>query len=116
MSHRATNYRVTQRVAQIVSDPDVLDGEPRIEGRRISVRQVVAFVEEADMDAKTVADRYDLDVADVYAALTYYHSHPAVMSAVKRRLRERETSARGEGAVSLGELRSETESPAPGGE
>ncbi len=107
---------MTHRVASIVSDPDVLDGEPRIEGRRISVRQLVELVEDADMSAQTIADRYDLDVADVYAALTYYHSHPEVMSAVERRLREREASARGQGAVSLGELRSETESPTAGGE
>jgi hypothetical protein len=29
-------------------------------------------------------DRRDLDVADVYRALTYYHDHPDEMRAVER--------------------------------
>lgn len=56
--------------------------EPHIEGRRISVRQVYALVEERGVDPEAVADRYDLDVADVYHALAYYHDHPREMSAV----------------------------------
>ena len=57
--------------------------EPHIAGRRISVRQVYALVEERDVDPETVADRYDLDVADVYHALAYYHDHPREMSDIK---------------------------------
>ncbi|MBP1921905.1 uncharacterized protein (DUF433 family) [Halorubrum alkaliphilum] len=53
--------------------------EPHIRGRRISVRQVYALVEEYDEDPEAVADRYDLDVADVYHALAYYHDHPRNM-------------------------------------
>lgn len=43
--------------------------EPHIAGHRVSVRQVYALVEERGVDPETVADRYDLDVADVYHAL-----------------------------------------------
>ena len=57
--------------------------EPHIAGRRISVRQVYALVEERDVDPEAVADRYDLDVADVYHALAYYHDHPREMSDVE---------------------------------
>lgn len=57
--------------------------EPHITGRRISVRQVYALVEERDVDPETVADRYDLDVADVYHALAYYHDHPREMNDVE---------------------------------
>ena len=67
-----------QRVAH-----DLL-GEPHIRGRRISVRQVAALVEERETDPETVADRFDLDVADVYHALAYYHDHPGEMQAVER--------------------------------
>lgn len=56
--------------------------EPHITGRRISVRQVYALVEERGVDPETVSDRYDLDVADVYHALAYYHDHPREMSDV----------------------------------
>lgn len=68
--------RATRRVAH-----DLLS-EPHIAGRRISVRQVHALVEERGVDPEVVADRFDLDVADVYHALAYYHDHPAEMSDV----------------------------------
>ena len=58
--------------------------EPHIRGRRISVRQVYALVEESGEDPEAVADRYDLDVADVYHALAYYHDHPREMRDVEQ--------------------------------
>jgi uncharacterized protein (DUF433 family) len=60
-----------------------LMSEPHITGRRISVRQVYALVEERDVDPEAVADRYDVDVADVYHALAYYHDHPREMSDIE---------------------------------
>ena len=56
--------------------------EPHIVGRRVSVRQMYAPVEEHDVDPETVADRYDLDVADVYRVLAYYHD-PREMNGVE---------------------------------
>ena len=96
---------MAQQTARIVKDDGVMGGEPHIAGHRISVRQVADWVEESDLSAKTVADRYDLDIADVYRALTYYHEHPGEMAAVRRRRREREQRARESGAKTLGELR-----------
>lgn len=96
---------MAQQTTQIVCDPDVLHGEPRIEGRRVSVRQIAEWIEEAGLAARTVADRQGLDVADVYAALAYYHSHPDEMAAVDRRVRAHERAAREQGAVTLSELR-----------
>jgi uncharacterized protein (DUF433 family) len=61
-----------------------LMGEPHIRGRRISVRQVYALVEERSENPEAVADRYDLDVADVYHALAYYHDHPREMREVEQ--------------------------------
>lgn len=58
---------------------ELLD-EPHVAGRRISVRQIYALVEERGADPETVADRFDLDVADVYRALAYYHDHPREMT------------------------------------
>lgn len=75
---------MASRQTGIVSDDDVMGGEPRIEGRRISVRQVSELVEDSGVPAETVADRYDLDVGDVYRALAYYHDHPAEMAQVER--------------------------------
>jgi uncharacterized protein (DUF433 family) len=98
---------MSQQTTRIVRDDDVMGGEPRIEGHRISVRQVADWVEEAELSAKTVADRYDLDIADVYRALTYYHEHPGEMAAVQRRRRERISAARERGMKTLSELREE---------
>lgn len=57
--------------------------EPHIRDRRVSVRQVYALVEERGENPEAVADRYDLDVADVYHALAYYHDHPREMRDVE---------------------------------
>lgn len=61
-----------------------LISEPHIRGRRVSVRQVSALVEERGEGPEAVADRYDLDVADVYHALAYYHDHPREMHTVEQ--------------------------------
>jgi uncharacterized protein (DUF433 family) len=70
--------RDTRRIA---SD---LMGEPHIRGRRVSVRQVSALVESRGEDPEAVADRYDLDMVDVYHALAYYHDHPREMREIER--------------------------------
>ncbi|MDS0473523.1 hypothetical protein [Natrinema sp. 1APR25-10V2] len=41
--------------------------------------------EDVDEDTKTVADWFDLDDADVYRALVYYHDHPREMKEVERK-------------------------------
>lgn len=55
---------------------DLLD-EPHLAGRRIPVLTIVERVEGRGLDPRTVATRHHLDVAEVYAALLYYHEHPA---------------------------------------
>jgi len=59
--------------------------EPHVEGRRITVRYIHSRVEGRGLDPRTVADRHDLDVADVYQALAYYHDHPREMDQVRER-------------------------------
>lgn len=77
-----------QERARIVKTPEVLDGEPRVAGRRISVRFIRERVEGRGLDPQTVADRHDLDVADVYRALAYYHEHPGEMATLEREREE----------------------------
>ncbi|MFB6193659.1 MAG: DUF433 domain-containing protein [Halobaculum sp.] len=74
--------------ARIVATDDTLGGKPRIDGRRIGVFTIHEWVEGRGLDPQTVADRHDLDVADVYRALAYYHDHPGEMAAIRER-RER---------------------------
>lgn len=98
---------MAQRAARIVRDDDVMGGEPRIEGRRVTVLRIRDLVEERGLPADEVADMHDLDVADVYAALTYFYEHPDEMEAVRERRRELEADARDAGAKTIGELRAD---------
>lgn len=41
------------------------------------------WVEERGFGSQSVADRFDLDLADVYAVLTYYHENPAEMKSLR---------------------------------
>jgi uncharacterized protein (DUF433 family) len=79
---------MSQMARQIVRN---LHDEPHLEGRRITVQFIKEQVEERGLEPKTVADRHDIAVADVYRALTYYYDHPEEMRAVEQ---ERETAVR----------------------
>jgi len=89
-----------QKSRRVVTTDDVLAGEPRIEGRRISVRFIHECVEGRGLDPRTVADRHDLDVADVYYALAYYHDHPNEMATLEaERKRIIKESAEDDGVI-----------------
>jgi uncharacterized protein (DUF433 family) len=75
--------QVARRIVQELHD------EPHPEGRRITVQFIKTQVEDRGLDPRTVADRHDIDMADVYRALTYYHDHPEEMRAIER---QRETA------------------------
>ncbi|MFC7154154.1 DUF433 domain-containing protein [Halomarina halobia] len=62
-------------------ESDIHD-KPHIEGSRITVQYVHSRVEERGLRPETVADRHNLDLADVYAALAYYHRNPEEMRRV----------------------------------
>lgn len=96
---------MARRAARIVRSEDILHDEPRIEGRRVGVRQLQSLVEDHGLTAVEVADRLDLRVADVYAALTYYHDHPKEMAEIEAE-RERRVDESAANAPSLEDLRS----------
>lgn len=52
--------------------PGLLGGKPHILGRRISVRDIVIWHEHFGHSVDEISSNYDLDLAQVYAALTYY--------------------------------------------
>lgn len=62
-------------ITYIVSDPEILGGMKSIAGTRIAVNHVVSFVETGQTPSE-IAENYDLTLAQVYAALAYYHAHP----------------------------------------
>lgn len=83
----------------ITATPSVLDGVPRIEGRRLGVYTVATQVADEGRDPTAVADRYDLPVDAVEAAVAYYHSHPEEMAAVEAARREQLVRAQADPAV-----------------
>ena len=61
--------------AHIEITPNVMGGKPRIAGHRISVQDIAIWHEEMGQTVEQIASDYNLSVADVYAALAYYHDH-----------------------------------------
>ncbi len=68
----------------ITSDPDVLGGEPRIDGTRVGVRHVATRVIEADQTPAYVGDQLDLSMAAVHEALSYYYANVEEIRAIRR--------------------------------
>lgn len=83
-------------MTEIVRTEGVMGGQPRIEGRRISVLQIVEWIHEEGMEPETVATEFDLDLADVYRALTYYYDNLDEMDRWRTRRDERRRESREE--------------------
>jgi uncharacterized protein (DUF433 family) len=67
---------VSLSVEHIAKTPDTCGGRPRIAGTRIRVQDVVFWHEQRGMPPEQiVADYPHLTLADVHAALAYYHDH-----------------------------------------
>jgi len=65
----------------LASSPDVCEGRLRIEGTRITVNQIVTLYKHG-YNAELIADRYpNLTMAQVHAALAYYHANQAEIEA-----------------------------------
>lgn len=71
---------VSQTLDQrITTQPGVLGGKPCLAGRRIAVAHIVHWHEREGQRAEEIASAYDLDLADVYAALAYYFANREAM-------------------------------------
>ena len=56
-------------------DPAVSGGKPRIKGHRITVQNIVVWHERMGKSADEIASEYNLTLAEIYAALSYYFDH-----------------------------------------
>lgn len=65
----------------------VVGGKPRIAGHRITVQNIVIWHERLGLSADEIAGEYNLSLAEIYAALTYYYDHREV---IDRTIREDE--------------------------
>ena len=96
------NIMSKQMNTVVSGDESDIHDEPHIRDRRITVSHIHALVEERDLDARTVADRFDLTPSDVYHALAYYHDHPEEMRAVEERRRELHEAANDDPSIITG--------------
>ena len=69
----------------VSADESTIHDEPHIAESRRSVRQLHALVEEAGNRPDHIADRYGLDVGEVYEALAYYHRNPEELEQIEAR-------------------------------
>lgn len=59
----------------VVSTPETCGGRPRIAGTRISIAQIAVWNQEG-MSPETILEEIPyLNLAQVYAALSYYHAN-----------------------------------------
>jgi uncharacterized protein (DUF433 family) len=62
--------------SHIAVTPGVCGGKPRISGTRIRVQDIVIWYERLGTTADEIVTEYpQLSLADVHAALAYYHDH-----------------------------------------
>lgn len=72
--------------------PGICGGKPRIAGHRIRVDDIVIWHERMGLSPNEIVSQYPtITLADVYAALTYYHDH---FEEIRQQIREDEEFAR----------------------
>lgn len=67
--------------------PGTSGGKPRIAGRRITVQNIAIWHEHMGKSVDEICDAYDLQPAEVHAALAYYFDH---REAIDRGIKEDE--------------------------
>jgi uncharacterized protein (DUF433 family) len=72
----------------IVTNPEVRGGRPVIAGTGITVEDVAIALIYHQQDADGIAEWYNLNLAQVHAALTYYYQHQAEIDANMKRRRD----------------------------
>jgi uncharacterized protein (DUF433 family) len=72
-------------ILHVVATPGTCGGAPRLNGTRIRVSQVVLMTEQGMSADEIVSSLPHLTLAQVYAALSYYHDHRA---AIDQEIRE----------------------------
>jgi len=71
-------------IETIVSDPNIRNGQPIINGSRVRVIDVVASHLYRHLSADELTTNFNLDLGQVYAALAYYFQHKAQFDEILR--------------------------------
>ena len=79
-------------ISHIEITPGICGGKPRIAGHRIRVEDIVVWHERLGLSPDEIVSQYpSLSLADVYAALSYYHDH---FDEIRRQMDDDEIFAR----------------------
>jgi uncharacterized protein (DUF433 family) len=70
--------------------PEVRGGKPRISGRRITVADIAIMHLRMSQPLNLIAQEYDLSLASLHAALSYYYDH---QTEIEQSIAEAETFA-----------------------
>jgi uncharacterized protein (DUF433 family) len=81
-------------IEHIVQTPGICGGKPRIAGRRVKVSEIVLWHRESHLSAEKIAAQFELTLAEVYAALSYYFDHAQEIDQQIQDERAFETTAR----------------------
>lgn len=76
-------------ITYIVKTPGVLGGDPHIAGHRIGVHDIADLHVHLNVPVEEIARGYDLTLAEIYAALSYYYDHRDEIEAIIRENRSR---------------------------
>lgn len=75
---------IIHSIDTIISDPDVLDGQPMIAGSQVKVIDVVASHLYRDLLPTELATNFKLNLGQVYATLAYYYQHKPEFDGILR--------------------------------
>ncbi|MEX2120594.1 MAG: DUF433 domain-containing protein [Pirellulales bacterium] len=76
-------------IQHIVSTPGTCGGKPRVDGTRIRVWDIHVWHDlEGRSPAEIAAEFSQLSLADIYAALAYYHDHRDAIEAQMKQAEE----------------------------
>ena len=66
---------VTDIGSLIVCSDDIRDGRPRVAGTGVTVQRIVGWYKQGLTPEEIITELPHLSLAQVYAALTYYHAN-----------------------------------------
>jgi uncharacterized protein (DUF433 family) len=67
--------------SMITATPGIVSGTPCIAGTRVPVRSIASFYKQGYLPEEIVQQYEHLSIAQVYAALAYYHANRAEVEA-----------------------------------
>lgn len=100
MADSGTSADAHGQMPRIVQTEGVLGGDPRIDGHRIGVLHVYQRYVEGGDSAESIADSYDLSVAEVHAALAYAFNNPEEIEVLQSEHAQAITEAKRRSSIS----------------